>query len=793
MPIESPRQNETNRLAALYELELLDTPMEERFDSITQLAANIFNVPFAAIVFIDKSRQWIKSSSIMQQWESARSESLCSHTILSDELQVVEDLRLDTSIVDLPRLKDDLPVVFYAAIPLKSPNGYNVASLCIIDHKPRTMDLRERQILAQLATIVESKFQRSSELKVTQKLLEYEQQLNVATHALKDSERLSLMRNNTLELVAKSESLKTVLLSIIDGVEHQFEKMKCSILLLDEKVQRFTDGVAPSLPDFYNEAIETVVIGDGVGSCGTAAYCAKRVIVEDIQTHPYWDSYKGLAEKAGLRSCWSEPIINGKGKVLGTFAIYHDRPTIPSELSIQIIEQSAHLASIAIEHDNAEKLIWQQANYDYLTGLVNRQLFGELVKESIKRSQRDNEVFSLLFLDLDRFKEVNDTFGHKVGDRLLIDCAKRLTNCVRSSDNVARLGGDEFVVLLKNIKQSDSIDGIAQKIMMELNKPFVIDGECIYVSASIGITNYPVDGNNYDTLLNNADQAMYRAKKNGRDCYQHFNYSMRDAVNERNSLVSDLRKAIENEELYLLYQPIINLQSKGIVKAEALLRWQHPERGLIAPLDFIPVAEESGLIIPIGEWVIEQALAQSKYMSELLGNSFQISVNTSPVQYLDNHKKNERWIDLLVGRDTEQSSILLEVTENIFMGAESQVIDKLSLFRECGIDVAIDDFGTGYSSLAYLRKYHIDLLKIDKQFIQNMTSDSDDSILCETMIVMAQKLGIDVVAEGIESAEQLELLEKMGCQWGQGYHIAKPMPAGELLKCVQDSLSKEAD
>jgi len=777
--------DENSRLAALYELELLDTPQEERFDRITQLAINVFDVAFASIVLIDRDRQWAKSSSYAGQWQGPRNESICAYTILNDDILVIEDTRRESNVANLPCVAGDPAMLFYAGIALKSDNGSNVATLCIADTKVRSLSRREHETLKQLAKIVEAKLRTSNLIKIASQLVESENKVRLMAKTLRENERLSLLRNKSLELVAKGKPLRAVLHAIVTGVEQQFEQMMCSVLLLNEDKTGFSDGVAPSLPDFYNQAINTVIIGDEVGSCGTAAYTGKRVIVEDIQTHPYWAGFKALAEQAGLGACWSEPIISASGKVLGTFAIYHKEASSPSELEIRLISQSANLASIAIERESSDRLIRHQANYDSLTGLPNRQLCQEHVLHSISQARRNKQVFALLFLDLDRFKEVNDTLGHAKGDLLLVECAKRLRACLRDSDSVSRLGGDEFVVLLNSINDSSDVDFVANKIMKELARPFQLELDTAYISASVGVTLFPDDGEDYDTLLNNADQAMYRAKAQGRDCYQYFNLKMRDNTVDRINLANDLRHAIDRQELFVLYQPIINLQTGRVEKAEALLRWNHPTKGLIAPLDFIPIAEDTGLIFPIGEWVIEQALAQAIQISEQLGFEFKISVNTSPTQYLDSNRKNEGWIKLLTAERTNQSSITLEITENILMGTQDQVIDKLSLFRQCGIDVAIDDFGAGYSSMAYLTKYKIDILKIDQQFVQNMALGNDDFILCETMVTMAKKLGIEVVAEGIETAQQHLLIKQMGCDFGQGYYIARPIEPPALIAFIE--------
>jgi len=517
VPAATTPDNENKRLLALYELEVLDTPQEERFDVVTKMAADIFDIEFAAVVFIDKERQWVKSSSGYGQWQSPRTESICAHTILRDDITVINDISENVDVNDLPSQHD---LMFYAGIPLKSPDGYNIASLYIADTCARAFSDRESRILRQLALMVETTL--LNQQAMHKNLISTQLELTSVSQALHDNEKLSLLRNHNLEMVAKKKPLQSVLLSIVEGVEQQFPEMVCSILLLDHATKKFSGGVAPSLPDYYNEAIKTIIIGDAVGSCGTAAHTKERVIVENIPTHPFWHDYKALAQQADLAACWSQPILNSNSKVLGTFAIYHRTPNSPNALEIRLIEQSAYLASIAIEQDYAQRLIWRQANHDHLTGLANRQLFGELVNNAIKGAKRKEQKFSILFLDLDRFKQVNDTLGHVVGDGLLVECAQRLQNCVRESDSVARFGGDEFVMLLNDVSGYQCMERIANAILIALAKPFMIGGNRINISTSIGITEYPSDGIHYDVLLNNADQAMYQAKDNGRNQYQHF-------------------------------------------------------------------------------------------------------------------------------------------------------------------------------------------------------------------------------------------------------------------------------
>lgn len=433
------------------------------------------------------------------------------------------------------------------------------------------------------------------------------------------------------------------------------------------------------------------------------------------------------------------------------------------------------------ETKRTESTIWTQANFDQLTNLPNRRMLHTQLELETKKAARSNLSISILCLDLDHFKEVNDTLGHSVGDTLLKSAAQRLLDCVRETDIVGRLGGDEFIVALCDQASSNDVEKVASKILRAFEEPFVLGHEIAHVSTSIGITTFPQDGTNFDELLKNADQAMYAAKSAGRGSFHFFTDAMQTNAIDRMRMLNDLRTALTNEELYIVYQPIVHLASGKVCKAEALLRWQHPERGIVSPGEFIRLAEESGLIIQIGDWVFQEAAKQTKQWHDNGHTNFQVSINTSPVQFRDSKIDFSDWFEYLEKLDLPGNSLNVEITEGLLMDTRGEVMDKLLAFRDAGVLVSLDDFGTGYSSLAYLKKFDIDYLKIDQSFVANLSPGSDDFALCEAIIVMAHKLNIEVIAEGIETREQSDLLISAGCDFGQGYLYSKPVSADEFV------------
>ncbi|MEF7614430.1 EAL domain-containing protein [Aquincola sp. MAHUQ-54] len=429
------------------------------------------------------------------------------------------------------------------------------------------------------------------------------------------------------------------------------------------------------------------------------------------------------------------------------------------------------------ERKESEETIWRQANFDGLTGLPNRRMFHARLEQEIRQSRRTGTPMAVMFLDLDRFKEINDTLGHHIGDVLLLEAARRVGLCVRESDLVARLGGDEFTVVLTGLQDLDGVDRAAQAILDKLSEPFELDDERVYITASIGITLYPRDAADAHTLLKQADQAMYAAKAQGRNRFSHFTPSMQTASQSRLRLAGDLRAAIGGPQFRLLYQPIVDLRTGALRKAEALLRWQHPARGAVSPSEFIPVAEETGLIVELGDWVFRETARQVQAWQLRHGIDLEVSFNVSPVQFHRMDGLQAQWARHLREIGLPQRSLTLEITEGLLLDANQAVTEQLLKFRDAGLRVAIDDFGTGYSSLSYLKKFTIDYLKIDQSFVRNLSPDSEDMTLCEAIIAMAHKLGIQVIAEGVESEAQQALLARAGCDFGQGYALSRPLEA----------------
>jgi len=437
------------------------------------------------------------------------------------------------------------------------------------------------------------------------------------------------------------------------------------------------------------------------------------------------------------------------------------------------------------ERKRMEEAIWHEANYDPLTGLPNRRLLRDRLREELKRGERRHSELALLFIDLDRFKEVNDTLGHDIGDLLLVEAGKRICASLRASDTVSRQGGDEFVVVLPDLAKKSSAAQVAQEIIDALARPFDLQGHQAYVSASIGIAFFPEDSSKVETLIGYADQAMYAAKAQGRNAFCYFKPSMQSSAMARLELSNDLRRALPENQFELYYQPITDLASGRIAKAEALLRWHHPKRGMVGPGEFISLAEEIGIIGEIGDWVFHQAIATASHWREMLGEqalAVQVSINISPRQFISGICDD--WIGDLQRHGVDSQLLSVEITEGLLLDDRPAVVDTLLAFRDAGIQVSIDDFGTGYSAMSYLKKFDIDYLKIDRSFVRDMTTDPSDLAIAEAMIVMAHKLGIKVIAEGVETEAQKALLVEAGCDYAQGYLLARPMPQADFFRYV---------
>ncbi len=705
-----------------------------------------------------------------------------------------------------------------------------------------------------------------------------------------------------MQKLVEGAPLKTILDAILIALEENNKKMLCSILLMSSDGKRLLTGSAPSLPDFYTTAVNNLAIGPGVGSCGTAAFTRKRVIVEDIANHPYWAPFTELTEQAGLGSCWSEPIFGTDNTLLGTFAIYHAEPCAPTTEDFQLIEYVTLLTAIAIERSKtAEQLklssrvfsdthegititdaykniievnpafsvitgyersevigenprilssgqqgaefykkmwkvieakgywqgeVWNRkktgelyaelltisslkdssdqvvnyvvmftdithskqqqeklnlmAHYDVLTKLPNRALFVDRFKQAIAHSKRIKTQLAVCFLDLDNFKPINDNFGHEVGDQLLIQVANRISACIREEDTISRQGGDEFALLLGDINSFSQCDKTLKRILDSLAKTYHIKGKEHRITASCGVTIYPDDNGDIDTLVRHADQAMYKAKQLGRNKYQLFNATLDKEDEQKQHRLDEIKHALENNELVLYYQPKVNMRTGGIYGAEALIRWIHPEKGLIPPLDFLPVIDGTELEIDIGNWVINQAMQQISTWHKQ-GIKLQVSVNIASYHLQSNDFFN--CLKELFERYPEINSSLLqlEILESSVLGDVTTIANIINRCQtELGVSVALDDFGTGYSSLTHLRNLPANIIKIDQSFVRDVLDDPNDYTIIDGIIKLAESFNRSVIAEGVETVSHGIVLLNMGCDYAQGYGIAKPMPAEQL-------------
>lgn len=850
--------------------------------------------------------------------------------------------------------------------------------------------------------------------------------------ARKFTERREKYHSRILKLITSGQLLPVILEAIVLGVEDENPAMICSILLLDEAGKHLLNGAAPSLPDFYNQATHGMDIGVGAGSCGTSAFTGERVIVDDIQNHPYWINFKEAAGKAGLGACWSQPIRSTEGKVLGTFAIYHREAHKPTEEDIELIEQIADLASIAIEqiqtkltlqsseeryalamkgtqdgiwdwniltneimftprwksmlgyaeneikddvsewerlvhpddlaitlscindflNHKAEKYnaefrmqhkeghyltilsrafasenkageitrlvgthvditqqklseekhtlaasvfthagesivitdatgkildvnetfsqttgysreeatgknprilqsgrqssqfytdMWQAllnegywsgevwnrrkngevyavmatisavrdvhgdtthyvslanditpikkhqeqleriAHFDLLTNLPNRILLADRLSQAMLQCGRHEQSLAVVFLDLDGFKAVNDAHGHGVGDDLLIVLSLRMKEALRENDTLSRIGGDEFVAVLADLDKVEDCEPVLERLLLAASEPIEINNVVLNVSASIGVTIYPQDNVDTDQLIRHADQAMYVAKQSGKNRYHLFDTVQDDAIKAQRESLEAIRSALDNHQFVLHYQPKVNMRTGKVIGAEALIRWQHPTRGLLNPIEFLPVIENHAMMVEIGEWVIDSALSQiSQWQAMELHLPISISVNICAIQLQQTNFIDRLTALLAAHPDVEPHYLELEVLETSALEDVNYVSNIMHACIALGVNFALDDFGTGYSSLTYLRRLPASLIKIDQTFVRDMLNDPDDLAIVEGVIALAKSFKRDVIAEGVETIEHGTALLQLGCELAQGYGIAKPMPASDI-------------
>jgi diguanylate cyclase (GGDEF)-like protein/PAS domain S-box-containing protein len=736
------------------------------------------------------------------------------------------------------------------------------------------------------------------------------------------AEEMRASERSVLRLITRN----TPLPELLDEVCRRAEALlgvgaSCSILLLDADGMHARVGGAPSLPPHFSARVNGLRIGPQAGSCGTAMYERRLVVVDDIETDPLWIDYRDLGLSIGLRACWSVPFENDAGIVLGAFAVYYRtrrRPSPAEEAMLRDIGNSVGLAvhqdtiaqrlahseehhRLVVDHlregiivqsrdglvqacnPSAQRMlratpqlvgrsidtviarlfhedgalvtdatrptmlvlasgkpmlgvtigleltdgdiVWITENVvpiirpgdtrpesvlisfsdigpvreaqrqlkflatrDSLTGLYNRAYLTERMRELIEpgRLDRVGELVSVavLFVDLDGFKKVNDTAGHEAGDALLCSVADRLSACVGRDDTLARVGGDEFVIVNSNYDNTGHLIGLAHRILDMIAVPFAVAGNEYYLGASIGISLFPDDGQDVATLLRNADSAMYHAKQRGRNNFQFFTAELNQHLQRRFTIEQSLRRALAADELSLVYQPIVDSQHGRTIGAEALLRWYNSELGNVSPAEFIPVAEDAGLIVEIGDWVLWRACEQVAQWRRELAPDLIVAVNLSPRQF--NEGLLERIERCLTQSGLEPSALELEITERLLMNDSESVLPMLAALSAMGVRISVDDFGTGYSSLSYLKRFPLHNLKIDRSFVAGLPDHRDSIAITQAVVAMAHSLGMNVTAEGVETAEQAAFLRAIACDKQQGYLYSRPVGASAYARSLCD-------
>ncbi len=591
------------------------------------------------------------------------------------------------------------------------------------------------------------------------------------------SRRLQLLQQDMLEAMASGVPLKGILESLCRRVEAMAPSVICSVLAVDRGLQ-LRHIASPSLPQHYSAAIDGLLIGPKTGSCGTAAFRGEPVEVTDIATDPLWEDFKHLALPLGLRACWSTPIKGADG-VIGAFAFYYPRPRGPNMLERQVVATCVNLCTIALEHEKTRARAYEQAYVDPLTRLPNRARIQQRVSETMGIVAETGQRICVQYIGLDHFQAVNEILGYAQGDELLRVIAARLQGLVKDSDAVARIGGDEYAVIQVGDFSDEDVATRARQIIDLIGEPFLACGQRLDLGASVGIAIGPDDGNTADELIQDAALAMRRVKELGRGSYMFYEKELNARMQARRRAKSELREAVAGEQFELYFQPIIDLNGFEIAGAEALIRWHHPERGMVSPAEFIPLAEKCGLIDQLGAWVIRDAcLAAATWPGNM-----SVAVNLSPVQFAGPGLVRTV-AAALAESGLDPARLELEITESVLLHDSAVNIAMLDELSHLGVSIALDDFGTGYSSLSYLRRFSFDRIKIDHSFVRDITHNEGSLKIVRAIVMLAHSLGLAVTAEGVETDDQLAAVRGEGCDSVQGHYTGSPVPIASFREQV---------
>ncbi|MGO1502609.1 MAG: sensor domain-containing phosphodiesterase [Marinobacter sp.] len=773
-------ETEKRRLAALNRLGLLDTPPEERFDRLTRIARQHYQVRTALFTVLDHDRQWFKSKQDFELTETPRSIAFCDLAIRQDQLLVVENATLDPRFRYNPLVLDSPHIRFYAGMPVREPSGSIVGSLCIIDDKPRQFSEKDLDMLRTLATMVEEELERSY---VESDNSEYVpvSHLNRAIHHAQsaflanDNERSAFeqMLNDLLALTGSQ-------FGFIGEVLHQPNGTPFL------KVGAITNVAwSPETQALYQEMERRGMIFSRLDNIlGQPMVTGETIISNNLATdsrrgglpsgHPTINTYIGI------------PVFSGETQ-LGLIGLANRAEGYTQKLADELAPLSQTLGTLIErkrlyeEKRSHKKDLEMATNYDALTGLPNRHRLTELFKQELYEASRRHGAVSVCCIDLDGFKTINDNHGRAVGDAVLRSVAAKLQATVQSHNIVARLGGDEFVAILRDVDD----ERVYAQLLDAIRQPISFRHHVLQVSGSMGVTVYPDDDTDTDLLLRHADQAMYAAKEIGKNCFKVFDLESHSSRKERVRVLEQIGSALRQNQMELYYQPKICFRNQTVNGFEALIRWNHPRDGVLSPIQFLEHIEYTEYARTLGIFVIREAVKRLIEFAQQ-GLKYTLSINLSPSHFLSQQFPKDL-SDALGDCPRElRGHLILEILETTAMDDTETALKNLKACRELGVDVSLDDFGTGYSSLDYLRRLPAQEIKIDRSFVMDMLTDTDDSMIVSAIVSLSKSFKRRLVAEGIESADVEGKLIELGCDLGQGFFYSKPLPLSEALSWAAD-------
>ncbi len=776
--------NEAARLAALAQYAILETEPEEILDELARLAAHVCSAPIALLGFITADHLWYKSTVGWQPTSTERTDSPCAWAILGSDLLIVSDLLQDERFKASSWLAAHPELRFYAGAPLITPEGHAIGTLCVLDQRPRKLNSAQARALRILSHAVMAQ-------------LELRRQRLALKRLETECEYLEKMTFLNEQVVKQAEREKAELLKLNQRLKRQLSERRQafeSLAIREQRLELVARATTDGLWDWDLRTNEVyycprwkAMLGYQEHEIGSSPEeWLSRIHPDDLKKFqtdkaahlegltPHLQNEHRLRHRQGTYRwmlCRGQAIRNEKGEVF----------RLTGSLSDLTGRRSVELRSS------------QQAAHDLLTGLPNRSSFLKRLRRQLKRTRLGTDyLFALLLLDVDHFQAINERLGHQFGDQLLAAIAGRLKDCLRPGDMVARVGGNEFGIILDHLSQVADATPVAERIQKELTRPFQTQGQEVLTSVSIGITSSATPYEQPEDMLRDAETAVQRAKEQGRGRCEFFDRDLASRPTLLRRPETELRQALARNQFRVYYQPIISLGNWHISGFEALIRWNHPDQGPISPMQFIPLAEETGLIIPIGQWILREACRQlCQWQAEFPSNPpLSISVNLSGKQFAQ-PDLIEKISQILTDTGLAPDSLKLEITESAIIENPEAAADMLRQLKQLGIRISLDDFGTGYSSLSYLHRFPIDTLKIDRSFITQMELPQNSEIV-QTIVTLASNLGMDVIAEGVEKGEQIVQLTGMNCAYVQGYLFSKPLDSESVRELLKQTLLQGA-